>query len=227
MNIRLTEQECLKNSSDDVMAMFKRLIAFIMTVLLAIPVAGCVDRFPVEETSFSTGEILTPEMIESIFDAISVSVTEKYPTETIEDGTLIVYWLSGGSVWHASIKCGSVAKASAENLHYGSIEEAVTDGKSRGCKICASGIDYTAQTQYDSVEITVADDVTEPEKYPRIYDDDGNLIVFWVKNGSVWHESSTCSSLSKTSDADIVSGTEVEARAAGKERACKKCTKNN
>jgi hypothetical protein len=185
--------------------------------------AGCVERLVGEDTDFSTGEVLTPEMIESIFNEISVPVTEKYPTETDSNGEVLLYWLEGGSVWHTSLKCGSVARASAENLHTGSLSDALSAGKERGCKLCAKNYEPSLESEGPSV----TDVEQTKDKYPRDYDAEGNLIVYWLKGGSVWHESRECSSLSKSSDSNILSGTVNDAQTSGKERACKICSENN
>lgn len=52
-------------------------------------------------------------------------------------------------------------------------------------------------------------------------DDNGNIIVYWTENGSVWHINSKCSSLSRSSKIEF--GSEEVAVLAGKERLCKKC----
>ena len=52
-------------------------------------------------------------------------------------------------------------------------------------------------------------------------DNNGNVIVYWTENGSVWHINSKCSSLSRSSKIEF--GGEEEALTAGKERLCKKC----
>ncbi|MBO5219911.1 MAG: hypothetical protein J6C52_10800 [Clostridia bacterium] len=46
-------------------------------------------------------------------------------------------------------------------------------------------------------------------------------VVYWVKNGEVWHISVNCSSLSRSKS--ILSGTVEAAMDAGKERVCKRC----
>ena len=46
-------------------------------------------------------------------------------------------------------------------------------------------------------------------------------VVYWVKNGEVWHISVNCSSLSRSKN--ILSGTVETAMDAGKERGCKRC----
>ncbi len=198
------------------------------TVLTAVLFfTGCVERFVGEDTDYSTGDVLTPEMIESIFEAISTPVTEKYPTETLEDGSVLLYWLEGGSVWHTSLLCGSISKATPDNLHSGNIEEALSAGKKRGCKICAENAQYETDAYIGSAAPAESTDEVTQHRYSKDYDENGDLIVYWVKNGTVWHISKECSSLSKSSDADIFSGTEFDAQAIGKERACKICSENN
>mgnify|MGYP006939726089 CR=1 FL=1 len=45
--------------------------------------------------------------------------------------------------------------------------------------------------------------------------------VYWVESGKVWHTTDKCSTLSRSKD--IMSGTVDAAKAAGKERVCKRC----
>ncbi len=45
--------------------------------------------------------------------------------------------------------------------------------------------------------------------------------VYWTPGGSVWHTTNKCSSLSRSKE--FVKGSEAEALAAGKDRACKRC----
>lgn len=54
-------------------------------------------------------------------------------TETIPDESQTVYWTPGGSVYHSSKSCPSLAKS--ENVKFGTVKES---GKSRLCKKCAS-----------------------------------------------------------------------------------------
>ena len=54
-------------------------------------------------------------------------------TETIPDESQTVYWTLGGSVYHSSKSCPSLAKS--ENVKSGTVKES---GKSRLCKKCAS-----------------------------------------------------------------------------------------
>ena len=206
--------------------MFKRILGIILALAMLMNVAGCVERFIGEETVYSTGEVLTPEMIESIFEEISESVTDKYPTETMSNGQFLVYWLKGGSVWHASLNCGSLQKASPDSVFSGGISEALSAGKERGCKICSSSVDIDPDAYTEKLESEKTHEGITSEKYPKDYDSSENLIVYWVKNGSVWHESRKCSSLARSSS-DIYSGSENEAKDSGKDRACKICSEND
>jgi len=201
------------------------LAAFLLTAVMLL--SACIDRLYGFDTELPTGEVLTPEMIESIIDAATVVEPEKYPTETDESGSLIVYWLPGGSVWHASKDCSSVAKSDPAKVVRGSITAAISEGKDRACQKCSKDIEYDApaldiDTQVDihTTDIPSSDGVVSSDTAMNGKEQS----VYWTKGGSVWHLSDSCSSLSKTDPADIVSGSEDEAIAAGKERACKKCS---
>jgi hypothetical protein len=45
--------------------------------------------------------------------------------------------------------------------------------------------------------------------------------VFWTAGGSVWHVTAECSALAKSKS--VLSGTEEQAKQAGKSRVCKRC----
>lgn len=63
--------------------------------------------------------------------------------------------------------------------------------------------------------------VTEPPFVPET-DVQGNVVVYWTENGSVWHINLRCASLSRS--VKIESGSEDLALNSGKERLCKKCS---
>ena len=228
MNTLPIVPECLKNSLVD--AMFKRFrfISLTLVILAAVLLSSCIDRLYGLETDYLTGVPLTPEMIESIIDAATLTEAEMYPTETDINGNLIVYWLPGGSVWHASRNCSSLQKASADNISNGSIDDAISEGKDRPCKICSEEINYTAESDNSDSSDELSHEVTAGEeetlKYQKEYSGDGTLLVYWTKSGSVWHESSFCPSLANTSKDNLICGSEEEAISAGKDRACKKCS---
>lgn len=228
MNIHPTAPVCLKNSLVDAMIKRTRIVLFVTVLLIALQLSSCIDRLYGFETDYSTGVPLTPEMIESIIDAATQTEAEKFPVETDENGSLVVYWLPGGSVWHASINCPSIEKASAENIENGLISDAVADGKDRHCKVCSTEIQYSVESDHAQITNESPEDITESEeetlKYPKDYSDDGALIVYWTKSGTVWHESASCSSLANTLKDNLICGSENDAISAGKERACKKCS---
>lgn len=62
----------------------------------------------------------------------------------------------------------------------------------------------------------------ETVKKPVDTDAAGNIIVYWTAGGSVWHTDRNCGSIANSSA--VVSGTINEAAAAGKTRACMKCS---
>ena len=208
--------------------MYKKIgIVFYIIILSAVSLlSSCVDRLYGFDTDYPTGELLTPEMIDSIIDAATVEEIEKYPIETDLNGDLIVYWLPTGSVWHASKNCSSVS--GADNALSGSITNAVSAGKKRPCKNCAEDIDYAAVTEVDAQTSEYSEGDTSVEqkqnKYPKDYSADGILLVYWTKSGTVWHESASCPSLANTDKENILCGNSDEAIVAGKERACKKCS---
>ncbi len=206
--------------------MKKHLILIICVLILPLLAGGlssCRDFFTGEETTLGAGDILSPEEIESIFAAVSAAVTEKYPAETDESGNAIVFWLNGGSVWHTSSKCASIANAEAEAVNSGAVEDAVEAGKKRACKVCSDGSSapiaeaQTTDEQTSDVQETI-------EKYPKTTETNGELVVYWVKGGEVWHESRHCPSISGKDDDEVFSGSEDDALSAGKKRVCKRCS---
>ncbi len=202
-------------------------ITMAVTCFLLISVFFGCETFPYGvSTSYATGRYLTPEEIESIFDEISIETDEAYPTETYEDGELSVFWLKGGSVWHISRSCASVAESDPNELFVGRISDAINAGKKRACKRCAP--EYQEHTETESVsDSTAATETTEINKYSTEYDQFGNLIVYWLKGGSVWHESKQCSVVAKADESNLICGNIADALSAGKKRSCKICSSGN
>ena len=74
--------------------------------------------------------------------------------------------------------------------------------------------EFTEQSSLTStkeVSVTTIEDSVEPLED----------IVYWTENGSVWHKTKDCSSLSRSKN--IISGSELDAISSGKERVCKRC----
>lgn len=226
MNFPPTAPECLKSFLVNTMKNRIRFVILSVVMLALLIQSSCIDRLYGFDTDYSTGVLLTPEMIDSIIDAATVIQPEKYPTETDTEGNLIVYWLPGGSVWHASQACSSVERS--DSAQSGSIANAASEGKKRPCQICSVDIDYAVESEATTYQSEFSEDLSSAEveihQYPKQYSEDGKLLVYWTKSGSVWHESSACSSLAKTPKDNLVCGSEDDAISAGKERACKKCS---
>lgn len=187
------------------------------------------DRFIGESTEPDSLKVLTPEEIESIFTAISYEESEKYPVETDANGMNVVFWLEGGAVWHVSRACSTIEKADPSKVNSGMVRDAMKSGKERPCKICGKDAEYPeslgTDTPDDSSGIEAESiSAVETEKYPKEYGEDGELVVFWVESGKVWHESRHCSSLSRSDPAKILHGSVTDAVASGKERVCKNCS---
>lgn len=208
------------------MKVIKRVLA-VFTLASVLFFSSCIDRLYGFDTEMPTGEVLTPEMIDSIIDAATVAEVEKYPIETDEAGSLVVYWLPGGSVWHASKSCSSVAKSDPAKVISGSIANAISEGKDRACQKCSKDIEYDipsleidTQSDINTTNVPSTDGVLTSDEMTNAE----SMLVYWTKSGSVWHLSTSCSSLAKTDPAGLLSGTEDDAIAAGKERVCKKCS---
>lgn len=209
--------------------MKKKFGLLLISILIIVQLTSCIERFTGEETELDDVDIITPEDIESIFASISYEVTERYPTETDISGNKIVFWLKGGSVWHISRACGSIVKADESSVLYGTVSDALTSGKERPCKVCSNNEDVSAyfdenSKDYEITSSNISYENFDTEKYPKEYDQQGEIVVFWVEGGTVWHDSKYCSSLSRTDAENIHFGNISDAIAAGKERACKKCS---
>jgi hypothetical protein len=206
------------------MKQFLRRVSLLLTFISIVSCCGCAQRFFGESTEADTLKVLSPEDIDSIFAAISGDVTERYPTDTDESGNRIVYWLEGGKVWHESRACGSIENAAPDKILSGTREQAISSGKERPCKLCSAGSDYVIPDE-TGMENGTAEDITveETERYPRDYAQNGELIVYWLEGGKVWHESRACGSVNTASPEKLFSGTREDALSSGKERPCKIC----
>ncbi len=91
---------------------------------------------------FNVGDTVTPEELLEISAEIFTQTEPASQTaaETEEPQTLApdatVYWLAGGSVYHAKADCRHIAHAAPEDILAGSILDAEADGKPRLCASC-------------------------------------------------------------------------------------------
>ena len=200
------------------------IVAMLAQILLfALMFFGCVDRFAGENSGPETPKVLTPEDIESIFASVTVDEIDKYPSDTDEAGNEIVYWLKGGEVWHSSKFCGSISRAEPDSVFQGSVSDAVIAGKKRACKTCSDGEEFDYVVTSDETFNENTDTISESAQESVIVID-ADTIVYWLKNGSVWHLDSSCRSLSGSNKSSVISGSLKEAYSQGKERGCKNCS---
>ena len=119
--------------------MFKQLKPLIALAVILLSIAlliACTDNVNFVEETYYYGDKLTPELVESIYAALSAAATEKYPTETDANGRLIVYWTVSGSVYHSSASCGSIKKLDPTEVRSGTEKDALRVGKERPCSVC-------------------------------------------------------------------------------------------
>ncbi len=84
-----------------------------------------------------------------------------------------------------------------------------------------AGGDPKAALPYITALLCYMDLHGEGTRIPEDTDADG-MTVYWTAGGSVWHEEKSCSALANSKN--ILSGSVNEARLAGKNRGCKRCT---
>lgn len=77
---------------------------------------------------------------------------------------------------------------------------------------------YTGMRANESVVSSIRQDIQDKENSLLASDGD----VFWTESGSLWHGSYKCSYLANSKT--ILHGTIEEAKLAGKERACERCS---
>ena len=114
-----------------------------MVYLLIFSLAAC-NTHGLLSDDFDMGDTVTPEELLEISREIFTETeapTAKPEAEPNEEATLakgaIVYWLTTGSVYHAQKDCHHLSKAAYENIHEGTVQKALDEGKERLCSSCA------------------------------------------------------------------------------------------
>jgi len=109
----------------------KRKLSFLLLIfIVGLTLVGC-SNFIYGDEDFYSGKKLSAEDLESIKQSFEETTV---PHETDVDGNIIVYWTSGGTVYHYSKDCSSLSRSKA--IESGSIEDAIDAGKSKACSIC-------------------------------------------------------------------------------------------
>ena len=119
---------------------FKTLMLISCMMCLSFGLLVSCQTHGILSDDFVAGDTVTPEELLEISREIFTETSE--PTNhTKEDQTLApdatVYWLQGGSVYHAVKNCRHIAHAEPENIREGMISEAMAEGKERLCSSCA------------------------------------------------------------------------------------------
>lgn len=133
----------------------KALALICCTTCLLITLASCRDHGILSD-DFQAGDTVTPEELLEISrelftetsepltetkEASSVTEVATESSESTEPVTLApdatVYWLLGGSVYHADKTCYHISRTDLENIKEGTVPEAEADGKERLCASCA------------------------------------------------------------------------------------------
>ena len=114
-----------------------RKILIIAVLVSAALLGSCVADEPRVEYN---GELLSQEDIFALADQFTATETVEEETEseeseeTREPADGVVYWTESGSVFHERLSCGHLSKKN--EIISGSIEEAIAEGKARGCAFC-------------------------------------------------------------------------------------------
>lgn len=113
----------------------KRLLRLTALIAALSIIASCLESCAVYGADdFYAGEPVSPADIESIAALLSGELTDRYPSLTDESGATLCCWTPGGSVYHLSRECFSLASSS--EIVVGSVEDALKAGKSRCCSVC-------------------------------------------------------------------------------------------
>jgi len=122
----------------------KRALPYICAIcLLSLLLVACRNH-GILDKDFAAGDPVTPEELLEISRELFTQaepITTAPETESTEPETLApdatVYWLSNGSVYHASKECHHISHATSKELEEGLVSDAVADGKERLCSSCA------------------------------------------------------------------------------------------
>lgn len=115
-------------------------ILFCCTLCLLAAILVSCRSHGILSDDFQAGDTVTPEELLEISREIFTETAEPTATTEGEPMTLApdatVYWLDGGSVYHADPACRHMAHAEPEDIREGKIADAVDNGKERLCASC-------------------------------------------------------------------------------------------
>lgn len=117
----------------------KRLLGILtLCLVLLLCLSGC-RTYGIWDDDFKGGETITPEILQDIQAELFQTATDTVAdTQTKEAVTLaedaVVYWLAGGSVYHAYRDCYHLSQS--EEVSEGRVADALADGKEKLCSNC-------------------------------------------------------------------------------------------
>lgn len=187
----------------------KRILLVILTLCLFFSVFGCSEYVPAADGADS-GDTLTPEYMAEISRALAqttVNLNTTIVDDTQQIETTLVLVQDTATEASASAPQPTIVTTTAS---ISSNTDEVTT------VLTQDSTEVIVITTSQQTEMVTASPVDTTTSVPT-----GSDIVYWTPGGSVWHTTSSCSSLSRSKE--IISGSTSEAIAAGKERVCKRC----
>ena len=112
--------------------MFRRLFAMLIALFTLFLFASCSEYAKREESSYSTGHILSPEDVTKIVSELTPEDEEPYPI----DAKTIYYWTLSGSKFHIFRDCQSLSRTSDENIDHGKHGDIPEDILNEPCSFC-------------------------------------------------------------------------------------------
>ncbi|MCQ2353553.1 MAG: hypothetical protein MJ102_00450 [Clostridia bacterium] len=112
----------------------KPLLILLLSVILVFQISGCAAiGYSVKD--FYGGETLTPEKMQSMIENHFFEKSLLTMPQTDSHGDFVVFWTSGGQVWHYFSDCPSISSSS--EIFSGKSEDAQKNGKTRPCSRCS------------------------------------------------------------------------------------------
>ena len=176
--------------------MKKILIAMLLVGILLL--VGCFEYADSQGTGVDSGDFITPDDMEEISRELEESnSTSPMPEETMETTAPIVVPDDTTVVDFPDDTTAVDTTTVSEPLDVPTEPETTTDGYVDLPVVPLGGATSSSDSSNADAE------------------------VYWTPGGEVWHVTSECSSLSRSTT--ILNGSIDEAQAAGKSRACKRC----
>ena len=213
-------------------------------VMILATVMGC-SEYVVPPSSINTGESITPEQMVEISKEMQQTEAPPVESSTIESSISEPVQTEVPPVESSAIESSVAEPVQTEvpPVESSAIESSIAEpvqtevppvesSTIESSYVEPSPSDTTAPPN-EPAETTTPSTTTAgsgnetpivPMETTHASSTDDNIqggVVYWTPGGSVWHTSDKCSSLSRSKE--ILTGSEADARAAGKERVCKRC----